>query len=306
MFSLAAPSPAAESAPKPAQRPNIILLLADDLGWTDLHTNATSIGNGTSYHQTPNIDRLAAQGMSFSSMYMCPNCVPARAALMTGQFSPRNGVYNVGSLDRGTGNLQPAVQHEHILHEAVTVAETLKTAGYTTCHVAKFHVSTHEEITKYDGFDFNYGGGKKGDGVPHGYFAVQAPTITGHFTAFGPEMDAFALPYTQDYIDANLKPYANDNDPSPLVNTPKHLTDATADAALDFMTKHLASPADRDKPFFINVAFNAVHVAIKPRSDLLEKYKQLAIQRSAPQPPRLRGAARGRGSGHRPHSAFSR
>ncbi len=265
----------AQAPSQPTTRPNIVILLADDLGWTDLHTNATSRGNGTSYHQTPNIDHLAEQGMGFSSMYMCPNCVPARAALMTGQFSPRNGVYNVGSLDRGTGNLQPAVQHEHILHEAVTVAETLKTAGYTTCHVAKFHVSTHEEITKYDGFDFNYGGGKKGDGVPHGYFAEQDKDGHWNFIGLGPEMDAFALPYTRDYIETNLKPYANDNDPSHLVDTPKHLTDATADAALDFMSKHLASPGDRDKPFFINVAFNAVHAAIKPRSDLMEKFSHL-------------------------------
>ncbi|HWB54832.1 MAG TPA: sulfatase [Tepidisphaeraceae bacterium] len=266
---LFAKAPATEST----SHTNIVLLLADDLGWTDLHTGATCDGNGTSYHQTPFIDKLATQGMSFSSMYMCPNCAPSRAALMTGQYSPRNGVYAVTGLDRGEGILQPPVQSEFIRHDAITIANLLKSAGYTTCHVAKFHVSTHTDITKFDGFDFNYGGTEEGS--PRGYFAVQDSTKHWYFVALGREMDQFALPYTRDYVEQNLLPYASGNDPLTLVGTPKHATDATADAAIQFMTRHLASPKDHDKPFFINIAFNAVHARIKSRPDLVAKYKRI-------------------------------
>ncbi|HZZ43251.1 MAG TPA: sulfatase-like hydrolase/transferase [Tepidisphaeraceae bacterium] len=264
-------------AATPATHPNIVFLFADDLGWTDIATGSTNFNNGNTYAQTPAIDHLATEGMSFSNMHTCPNCAPARASLMTGQYAVQNGVYNVGSLDRGTGSLEPATQRsQHITREAVTFAETLKTAGYITCHVGKFHVSTHEEVTQFDGFDFDYGGGKKGDGTPHGYFAIHDPkSSTGwSFVAMAQEMDVFATPYTKEYIDQNLKPYANNNDPSVLVGTPKHLTDADADAAIDFMTKHLASP-DKDKPFFINVAFNAIHAAVRSRRDLISKYNKI-------------------------------
>lgn len=272
----AAPVMAATAAParQADKRPNIVLLLADDLGWTDIHEGATNLDHGNQYVQTPTIDRLATQGMSFTNMHMCPNCAPTRASLMTGQYSAHNGVYNVGSLDRGKGRLTPADQHgEHIRNDAIAMAETLRAAGYATCHVGKYHVSTHEDVTQYDGFDVNYGGGKKGDASSHGYFAVKDGDGW-YFTAMGPEMNQFATPYTQEYVEQNLKPFANGNDPSTVVGTKKHLTDAEADAAIDYMTRHLASPAERDKPFFMNVAFNAVHTTIKARPDLMAKYEK--------------------------------
>lgn len=125
------------------KQPNIVFILADDLGWTDLSVY------GSKYYETPNIDRMAAEGMRFTNGYSCAaNCAPTRAALMTGQYAVHNGVYNVGSLDRGEGVLKPADQHgEHIRHEAVAMAETLRAAGYATCHVGKYHVSAHDDIT---------------------------------------------------------------------------------------------------------------------------------------------------------------
>ena len=72
---------------------NIIQVVADDLGWTDLSTGLTNLGNGSPYYQTPNIDSLAANGMSFTSFYAQPSCAPTRAALLTGQYAPRNGLH---------------------------------------------------------------------------------------------------------------------------------------------------------------------------------------------------------------------
>src|SRR5436189_303177 len=76
-------------------KPNIVFILADDLGWTDVGCQ------GSKYYETPHIDRLASQGVRFTSHYHCQNCAPTRAALMTGQYAPRTGVYTVGSLERG-------------------------------------------------------------------------------------------------------------------------------------------------------------------------------------------------------------
>ncbi|UCD75952.1 MAG: sulfatase-like hydrolase/transferase, partial [Phycisphaerales bacterium] len=71
----------------PPQPPNIILMLVDDLGWTDLSCT------GSGYYETPNIDRLAAEGVLFTSAYAnAPNCAPSRACLLTGQYGPRHGV----------------------------------------------------------------------------------------------------------------------------------------------------------------------------------------------------------------------
>jgi len=82
-------------AAEPARRPNIVLILADDLGYTDLACY------GSRYYETPNLDRMAARGIRFTDGYTCgPNCQPTRAALMSGQYGPRTGVYTVGSIDR--------------------------------------------------------------------------------------------------------------------------------------------------------------------------------------------------------------
>src|ERR1041385_7686690 len=79
----------------PARKPNIIFVLADDLGWTDVACF------GSKYYESPNIDRLASQGMKFTNgCTAAPNCAPTRAALMSGQYEPRTGIYTVGGIDR--------------------------------------------------------------------------------------------------------------------------------------------------------------------------------------------------------------
>src|SRR5213075_1960111 len=84
---------AAFGAATPA-KPNIVFILADDLGWTDVACY------GSKYYETPNIDRLASQGMKFTNYHNCQNCTPTRAALMSGQYAPRTGIYTVGGIDR--------------------------------------------------------------------------------------------------------------------------------------------------------------------------------------------------------------
>ncbi|HKB41262.1 MAG TPA: sulfatase-like hydrolase/transferase, partial [Gemmataceae bacterium] len=82
-------------AEEPVRKPNVVFILADDLGYTDVACY------GSKYYETPNIDRLAKDGLKFTSGYTCgPNCQPTRAAMMSGQYGPRTGVYTVGGIDR--------------------------------------------------------------------------------------------------------------------------------------------------------------------------------------------------------------
>lgn len=87
---------AAQPPAEPTPPPNIVFILIDDLGWTDLGCQ------GSGYYETPNIDRLAAQGVRFLNHYHAQNCTPTRAAIMTGQYPTRTGIYGVGTLARAT------------------------------------------------------------------------------------------------------------------------------------------------------------------------------------------------------------
>jgi arylsulfatase A-like enzyme len=124
-------------------RPNIIFVLADDLGWTDLGCQ------GSKYYQTPQIDRLAAQGMRFTSGYTCgPNCQPTRACLMSGQYGPRTGVYTVGATSRFNTESRPLVpvpNVEELPLEKITLAQAMKKAGYATGLFGKWHLGDGPE-----------------------------------------------------------------------------------------------------------------------------------------------------------------
>ncbi len=126
------------SALRADSSPNIVLILADDLGWTDLRCQ------GSGYYDTPSIDRLAAQGMRFTHAYTAgPNCQPTRAALMSGQYGPRTGVYTVGSRDRFDTSMRPLVPVENVQRldpAVVTVGEALRAAGYRTGYFGKWHL----------------------------------------------------------------------------------------------------------------------------------------------------------------------
>jgi arylsulfatase A-like enzyme len=120
-----------------SDKPNVIFIMADDLGYTDLACF------GSKYYETPNIDKLAAQGMRLTSHHHCQNCQPTRAALMSGQYGARTGVYTVGGIDRfdwSTRPLRPVDNVTELPLEKKTVAQAMKTAGYATGMFGKWHM----------------------------------------------------------------------------------------------------------------------------------------------------------------------
>lgn len=120
-----------------ARPPNIVFILADDLGWTDVGCQ------GSKYYETPHIDKLAKKGLRFTSFYHSQNCVPTRAALMTGQYAPRTGVYTVGSLERGdpkSRKMNVPVNVTNLPLDRTTMAQSLKNAGYATAIYGKWHL----------------------------------------------------------------------------------------------------------------------------------------------------------------------
>ena len=126
------------------KRPNIIFIMADDLGWQDVGFM------GSSWFETPHLDELAGESLVFSNAYMYPTCSPSRAALLTGKQSFRTGIYNVPVLEKG--------DNQHNIFSRWTVglvhtmyAEPLKNAGYRSIHLGKWHVvgPNPEEETDY-------------------------------------------------------------------------------------------------------------------------------------------------------------
>jgi arylsulfatase A-like enzyme len=133
----------AESSPAQSRGPNIIFILADDLGYTDLACY------GSKYYETPHIDHMAAQGMRFTDGYTCgPNCQPTRAALLSGQYGPRTGVYTVGGIDRFDWRSRPLRPVDNVTQlplKKITLAEALKSAGYATGMFGKWHLGQSPE-----------------------------------------------------------------------------------------------------------------------------------------------------------------
>ncbi len=125
------------AAAPPSSRPNIIFIMADDLGYTDVACF------GSKYYETPNIDRLATQGMKLLSHHHCQNCTPTRAALMSGQYGARTGVYTVGGTDRFDWSKRPLRPVDNVTElplDRDIIARQLKAAGYATGMFGKWHI----------------------------------------------------------------------------------------------------------------------------------------------------------------------
>ena len=146
--------------------PNIILIYVDDLGWKDLGVQ------GSRYYETPNLDHLAAQGMRFTDAYAnAPNCAPSRAALLSGQYAPRTGIYTVGAADRGPTEIRalvPVANQTELALDVVTLAETLAEAGYATGHAGKWHLGGEGFLPVDHGFEWSIAGDEQGS--PPDYF----------------------------------------------------------------------------------------------------------------------------------------
>ena len=139
-------------------RPNVILIMADDLGWVDLACY------GHEFHETPHLDRLAAEGMRFTDAYTASCvCSPTRSSIMTGKYPARNDL----TIWLGGRGGAPAV--DHMALEEVTLAEALKERGYATCHVGKWHLGGPPYYPQHQGFDVNIAGTSAGSPAG-GYF----------------------------------------------------------------------------------------------------------------------------------------
>ena len=164
-FILSSPQLTFGETPKFDQdQPNILMIFLDDFGWRD-----TSY-MGSDFYETPQLDKLAKSGMIFSNAYSCAaNCAPARACLLSGQYTPRHSIYNVGTSPRGKSTYR---RLEHIpgvdtLDPAIqTWAQQLQKSGYTTASIGKWHLS--DDPIPY-GFDVNVGGTHSGS-PPRGYY----------------------------------------------------------------------------------------------------------------------------------------
>lgn len=144
---------------------NIVLILVDDLGWTDVGCY------GSAFYETPNIDRLAQGGIRFTNGYAaCTVCSPTRASIMTGTYPARLHITDwIPGHNRPFAKLRvPWIKNELPLDE-VTIAERLKAAGYMTAHMGKWHLGGDPHYPDKHGFDLNIGGDHRGQ--PPSYFS---------------------------------------------------------------------------------------------------------------------------------------
>ena len=209
-------------------RPNIVFILADDLGWKDLGVY------GNESNETPNIDKLAQNGVRFTQAYAaCPVCSPTRASIMTGKYPARLHLTNFINGKR-TDPLSPVIPplwKPYLETEEVTVTEILKSKGYTTGMVGKWHLGGQDSQAPWSqGFDYTWMIGKNG-------------------------LDYYNYSIFNDSYENEEKDYGTE-----------YLTDKLTGYGIDFIKKN------KDKPFFLYLAYSAPHVLIVPRADKLGKY----------------------------------
>ena len=240
-FVRAAPGEAATRKPT-----NFVIILVDDLGWTDLSCQ------GSKYFETPHVDKLAAEGMRFTDGYAaCAVCSPTRAAVQTGRYPARVGVtdwirarFQGGIIPpsgknpsgyTGRGKLLCPLNALFMESDEITLAEALEPAGYVSCHIGKWHLGQQAHFPEKQGYDFNHGGCDLGQ--PPNYFD---PYRSGR-------------PH---YLIPNLKPRKEG----------EYLTDREADEAVAFIE------ANKGRPFLLNMCHYAVHTPIQAKKDVTAKY----------------------------------
>jgi arylsulfatase A-like enzyme len=209
-----------------AARPNVVLFLVDDMGWMD------SSAYGSRYYETPNLERLAREGMRFTDAYAAPVCSPTRASLLTGKHSARHGITNasghqataasrlpnVSESARSRRRVIAPVSQTHLQASEYTLAEALRDAGYRTGHFGKWHL-----------------------GVQKAHW----PTRHGFDVAFHGVPDPGPASYFSPYRFA----YQSFPDGPPG----EYITDRLTDEAVRFIAEN------RERPFFLQLSHYGVH-----------------------------------------------
>jgi arylsulfatase A-like enzyme len=209
-----------------AARPNIVVMLADDLGYGDLSCY------GSKDIQTPNIDRLAASGMRFTNFYAnSPVCSPTRAALLTGQYPDRVGVPGVIRTHRENS-------WGYLSQSAVLLPQALKTAGYHSAIVGKWHLGLEQpNLPNLRGFD-----------EFHGFLGDMMDDYYNH------------LRHGNNYLRHDLEEARAEG----------HATELFTGWAIDY----LRARARQSTPFFLYLAYNAPHTPIQPPADWMERLRK--------------------------------
>ena len=214
-----------------ADKPNVVLIVADDLGWRDLGCY------GSTFHRTPNLDRLAKDGVRFTDFYAaCPVCSPTRVSILTGKYPQRTGITDwlPGRADNPSQKLKRPPLPQQLPLSEVTIAEALKAHGYATGIVGKWHMGGAGFEPQKQGFDVNVAGDQTG--TPRSYFA----------------------------------PFENKAGKMPgLEKAPagEYLTDRLAADAESFIENH------KDKPFFLYLPHYAPHTPLTAKKEVIDKYK---------------------------------
>lgn len=199
------------------------------------------VGFNSDLYRTPNLDQLRAEGMLFTDAYApASNCAPSRACVLSGQYGPRHGVYTVNSSERGNTKNRKLIPIKNTLHldpDMMTMADALKAGGYTTIHLGKWHVG--KDPLK-QGFDINIGGDDSGS--PAG---------------------GYHSPFKRGSMKQYDKQYPKGT----------HRVDIYADQAIQFMRAH----QDQDAPFFMHMAYYAVHTPLQAVPEFVDQYKGLEV-----------------------------
>jgi arylsulfatase A-like enzyme len=218
-----------------APRPNIVVILTDDMGWSDIGCYGSEI-------PTPNLDKLAAGGVRFTQFYNTARCCPTRASLLTGLYPHQAGVGHMTE-DRGRDGYRGELNER-----CVTIAEALRPAGYRNYAVGKWHVSRNIKDDgpqgawpRQRGFDRFYG------------------TVTGGGNFFDPGN------LTRD--NTNISPF---NDPE-YKPAQYYYTDAITDHAVRFAAEHVRER--KNEPFFLYVAYTAAHWPLHAPEDEIARFK---------------------------------
>ncbi|MEC8864684.1 MAG: sulfatase [Planctomycetota bacterium] len=229
---------------EPARKPNVVLILADDLGWSD-----TTLFGTTQFYRTPNIERLAARGITFTRAYSAsPLCSPTRASVLTGLNPARHGITSpschlptviLEATPRATGppdaKATVLTSVSRLDTKYFTLPEMLKDHGYATGHFGKWHLGAEPYSPLQHGFDVD---------VPH----HPGPGPAGSYVA----------PW-------KFKDFDHDPD-----IPDEHIEDRMAKEAVAFMERH------RDRPFFLNYWMFSVHAPFDAKTSLIDKYRKQA------------------------------